>query len=226
MFFGKRKRRKDEEELRPPAPDELDDDFGFELESDDPSAAGTPAPPAPPPARRDDATAPPGRPKSNRPLRAPDSTGGGGRDLHEMTVVDPPSSSSVTPPAPGPPPTADPGVGDDMTVFQGRPVAPTVRTVAWLVAATGANRGRDYRLGDRGLRVGTAPDCDLRITGDEYVSSRHAELTESGGVFILRDLGSTNGTFRNDTRISETPVEDDDRISFGKSVFVFKVARL
>jgi len=44
--------------------------------------------------------------------------------------------------------------------------------------------------------VGTAPDCEVRITGDEYVSARHAAVAlRTDGEYYARDLGSTNGTY-------------------------------
>ncbi len=44
--------------------------------------------------------------------------------------------------------------------------------------------------------VGTAEDCDVRITEDEYVSKRHCEVTlREDGTAWVEDLGSTNGTW-------------------------------
>jgi pSer/pThr/pTyr-binding forkhead associated (FHA) protein len=41
--------------------------------------------------------------------------------------------------------------------------------------------------------IGTAADCDVTIT-DLYASPRHAMITDEGGRWSVRDLGSTNGT--------------------------------
>lgn len=51
--------------------------------------------------------------------------------------------------------------------------------------------------------AGRHPECDLRFDPerDLEVSSRHASMTLQGGVYILRDLGSTNGTLVNGTRL-------------------------
>ncbi len=238
MFFGKRRRKKSEESELPPPPEDLDDDFGFESSMVDEGPAKRPPASTPPPAshrpparRDDDPTDVPRRPSEDRLLVDPKPGGGGpGRDLHDATIVDGPKPTS---PSPGPSDTPVPPalggedeIAPDVTRFISRPVAPTVETVAWLVVAGGPNRGRDYRLGEIGLTVGTAPECDLRLSGDDYVSTHHAELTAERGVYTLKDLGSTNGTFRNDERVTETRVEDDDRIRFGLSDFVFKIARL
>jgi pSer/pThr/pTyr-binding forkhead associated (FHA) protein len=43
--------------------------------------------------------------------------------------------------------------------------------------------------------MGRRPDNDVCLTGDPYVSGRHAELRVHGGRVELVDTGSTNGTF-------------------------------
>lgn len=43
---------------------------------------------------------------------------------------------------------------------------------------------------------GTGEDCDVRISGDPYVSIRHCKVTlYEDGTATVEDLGSTNGTF-------------------------------
>jgi EAL domain-containing protein (putative c-di-GMP-specific phosphodiesterase class I) len=52
------------------------------------------------------------------------------------------------------------------------------------------------------------------------VSGLHAEITEHEGALMLRDLGSTNGTYVNGKRISETvTLRDDDLVQFANVVF-------
>ena len=52
---------------------------------------------------------------------------------------------------------------------------------------------------------------------DQSISRCHAEIIRLGKDFFLRDLGSTNGTFVNDERISEQLLNDEDSIRFGHS---------
>ena len=54
-------------------------------------------------------------------------------------------------------------------------------------------------LGDRTL-IGRSPECDVFLD-DVTVSRRHAELMREGERFVIRDLGSLNGTFVNRRRI-------------------------
>jgi pSer/pThr/pTyr-binding forkhead associated (FHA) protein len=56
----------------------------------------------------------------------------------------------------------------------------------------------------------------LCITDDPYISGRHARLYLQGGYAVIDDLGSTNGTYVNTTRITEpNDLEIGDRIQIG-----------
>jgi len=68
------------------------------------------------------------------------------------------------------------------------------------------------------LVVGRAATSDVPIY-DPTISRRHAEVSlEDGGVQI-RDLGSSNGTFLNGSRITDAIAEDGDVVAFGKVAF-------
>ena len=51
--------------------------------------------------------------------------------------------------------------------------------------------------------------------GDNSVSQRHAEISKEDEAVVVRDLGSTNGTFVNGTKISSIVLKTGDLISFG-----------
>ncbi|MFG3154740.1 FHA domain-containing protein [Streptomyces sp. NPDC048219] len=69
------------------------------------------------------------------------------------------------------------------------------------------------------LRIGRDPANGLRLT-HETVSRVHAELVRQGGVWVLRDLGSTNGTTVNGRRvIGAAVVREGDQIGFGQMAF-------
>ena len=68
------------------------------------------------------------------------------------------------------------------------------------------------------FRVGRRPGADLMLPF-ESVSKLHAELYREQGVLRLRDLGSTNGSFVNRTRITNIPVRRGDIIHFAEFEF-------
>ncbi|CAM5327591.1 FHA domain-containing protein OS=Streptomyces tendae OX=1932 GN=GUR47_31580 PE=4 SV=1 [Streptomyces tendae] len=69
------------------------------------------------------------------------------------------------------------------------------------------------------LRIGRDPASGLRLS-HETVSRVHAELSLQGGMWVLRDLGSTNGTTVNGRRvIGAAVVREGDQIGFGGMAF-------
>ncbi len=70
----------------------------------------------------------------------------------------------------------------------------------------------------RVLRIGRAADNDL-VIADSSVSGHHAELRTAGGVSRLVDLGSRNGTFVNERRVTATALTEGDMATFGTSTF-------
>ncbi|MEU1304927.1 DUF1707 and FHA domain-containing protein [Streptomyces shenzhenensis] len=69
------------------------------------------------------------------------------------------------------------------------------------------------------LRIGRDPANGLRLN-HETVSRVHAELSRQGGMWVLRDLGSTNGTSVNGRRvIGAAVVRAGDQVAFGRATF-------
>jgi pSer/pThr/pTyr-binding forkhead associated (FHA) protein len=60
------------------------------------------------------------------------------------------------------------------------------------------------------------------VIDHEKVSRRHAEVVRKRGIFILRDLGSTNGTWHKNERIDELILQDGDIFRIGQAQLVFK----
>jgi FHA domain len=69
------------------------------------------------------------------------------------------------------------------------------------------------------ITLGRSRACDC-VLDDPSVSRRHAELRRDGGLWLLRDLGSRNGTRVNGARLlDEAEVGPGDRVSFGDARF-------
>lgn len=69
------------------------------------------------------------------------------------------------------------------------------------------------------LVIGRRPKCDIRLDF-ENVSGRHAVLALHNGLWSVRDLGSTNGTSVNGTRLTSThTVMPDDELRFADHLY-------
>lgn len=67
------------------------------------------------------------------------------------------------------------------------------------------------------ITLGRAPDNTI-VLQDNTVSSRHARLFLQGHQWYVQDLGSTNGTFVNEQRVSQHPVRIGDKLRLGAIV--------
>jgi len=70
--------------------------------------------------------------------------------------------------------------------------------------------------------LGRSDDCDI-VVPESNVSRRHAEIIYKDRGFVLRDLGSTNGTYRNADRAGELELRDGDIIQLGEVAFLWAV---
>jgi predicted component of type VI protein secretion system len=68
--------------------------------------------------------------------------------------------------------------------------------------------------------IGRQEDCDLRLD-HKSVSKMHCVLVKTDGVILLRDLGSTNGTRVNGTRVRRAALLPNDKLSVAN--FHFRV---
>ncbi len=59
------------------------------------------------------------------------------------------------------------------------------------------------------------------VLGDEHSSRRHAQILNTGGRWVLRDLGTLNGTRLNGRRVEQHPLESNQVISIGRTRFRF-----
>ena len=84
--------------------------------------------------------------------------------------------------------------------------------------------GQRISLGDRPVTVGRQSDCTIPLN-DQNVSRRHAQITPGRGAYVIADLGSTNGTMLNGTRITgEQRLNDGDILSFGSTYVRFEAS--
>lgn len=74
-----------------------------------------------------------------------------------------------------------------------------------LVVTEGPLAGTVIPLTTEQVTIGRAPDSTVVVT-DDYASSRHARIYPAEGAWLVEDLGSTNGTWIDRTRITSPTV--------------------
>ena len=68
------------------------------------------------------------------------------------------------------------------------------------------------------LEIGRESSCQIRPE-DTYISQQHARIFERNGSWVVEDLGSTNGTYLNQQKVTvPSQISPGDRIRVGKTV--------
>ncbi len=94
---------------------------------------------------------------------------------------------------------------------------------AKLVMFKNDGQRKDFPVTGPTVSVGRGEDCDLRVPLLS-VSRRHCELTVTGEEMKVRDLGSSNGTYLNNNRISEeVTLKAGDRLAVGPVIFTVQI---
>ena len=107
------------------------------------------------------------------------------------------------------------GGGTDHGVLEEPPAG-----TALLVVKRGPNAGSRFLLDADVTTVGRHPESDIFLD-DVTVSRRHAEFVREGGGFVVRDVGSLNGTYLDRERIDAAGLAGGDEVQIGKYRLVF-----
>src|ERR1044071_1390079 len=91
---------------------------------------------------------------------------------------------------------------------------------ACLVVIYGDELGKKYNLNTPSVVVGRSSKCDIQID-QETISRNHSKIVNTGKSILVRDLGSTNGTYVNDEPVEEYVLRDGDLIKIGRTIFKF-----
>jgi pSer/pThr/pTyr-binding forkhead associated (FHA) protein len=72
------------------------------------------------------------------------------------------------------------------------------------------------------LVIGRVAESDITVK-DSFVSRVHCGVSIANNQFTLKDLGSTNGTYRNGARVFECVLHTGDKIQVGNTTLIFEV---
>ena len=81
-----------------------------------------------------------------------------------------------------------------------RPTLRSRKASTRLVITEGPLQGTVFPLTGSAITIGRAPEATV-VLDDDFVSSHHARLMPRGAQWLVEDLGSTNGTWVNDSKV-------------------------
>jgi pSer/pThr/pTyr-binding forkhead associated (FHA) protein len=84
----------------------------------------------------------------------------------------------------------------------------------------GEHAGRELPLAAARTTLGRRPENGIPFV-DVKVSGVHLEIVQEGDSYVLRDLGSTNGTFLDGRKVTEVALSHGDRVKLGDNEFTF-----
>jgi signal transduction histidine kinase len=98
------------------------------------------------------------------------------------------------------------------------------RPVPRMLVIKGADEGKQFELIEPIISVGRDAANLIRLH-DTEVSRRHAEFRLKDGNFMLVDVGSANGTFVNNKKITQSTLQAGDHVVIGQTTLVFSAGR-
>ena len=92
-----------------------------------------------------------------------------------------------------------------------------------LIVIYGDELGRRVRVGTEPLVIGRSPQCEIQVD-QQSVSRNHCRIRFDGTDFLVRDLGSTNGTYVNDDPVvGDARLRHGDQLKVGRTILKFIV---
>jgi serine/threonine protein kinase len=88
-----------------------------------------------------------------------------------------------------------------------------------LLCQAGSSIGEDYPVTDE-MTLGRTPENSV-VVQDPKASRKHLKLFKEAGAYFIEDLGSANGTYLNEVKITKVKIAYGDRIRIGRTTFQF-----
>lgn len=111
----------------------------------------------------------------------------------------------------------------EQTVIKLKPTAKEQKVdakIPCLVVLEGTGVGEIFKIEKSLVVIGRDAKCDIRIW-EEGISRQHAKIEKQQNVFIISDMGSTNGTFVNGEQLPQTIIHEGDKIRIGDVLLRF-----
>ena len=91
-----------------------------------------------------------------------------------------------------------------------------------LVGVQGAYMGKVFEVSDTGITIGRGADNTVALVDDSTASRHHATISGQAGAYVIRDQGSSNGTFVNGAKVAEQTLKPGDEVQIGSTRFRFE----
>ncbi len=100
------------------------------------------------------------------------------------------------------------------------PKKPEDRDSAYLIVLAGSSVGEMFKITKDEMVLGRSPNADIHLV-DDGISRKHAMFLVRDGAVVVKDNGSTNGTFCNGQKVEdELRLSDGDKLQFGSTTIL------
>lgn len=96
----------------------------------------------------------------------------------------------------------------------------SVPAIAHLTVTEGEKKGAVFPILGSPFKIGRMDDNNI-VLSDRSVSRYHAEIVTQEDTYVLRDLGSSNGTLLNNVKITRIPLTPGDKVTIGTNALLF-----
>ncbi|RRJ83906.1 FHA domain-containing protein [Aestuariirhabdus litorea] len=97
-------------------------------------------------------------------------------------------------------------------------IKPVTQDTPWSIKAMDASLPEKTFAISNSMVIGRSSDCQISISSS-HLSRRHAELSVVDGRLMVKDMGSSNGTYVNGKRVTEAFLKRGDLLGFDKLIF-------
>ena len=113
------------------------------------------------------------------------------------------------------------GASGDIGIDDRTAVVAPAKVMAELQFKSGDANVESFEIKRNEISLGRGSTCDV-VLADKKASRKHAVIKRAGAAFVIRDLGSANGTYVAGELIAEKELQGGDLVRIGDTEFIFK----